>query len=430
MLPKVNKGSETEELVEKICTNMFFSDFTVRNPKYKKGGKAEKEAADILIPFEDKLIAIQVKSKAESKKVNEKTDLDFQRIKKVIGEGIEQLKTIKRALGNNWIVELTTVRGYKIPFDCRSIKKIIGMVIFDLIGEEVFMDEERTSIINGFDYKHDMPVHIFRRSDFEAISSEIDTLPDFLEYLKIREEFFKRGLFRAPIYELDFLALYKTKPDILERAIGSNSHILIEEGTWKYYKKTLRKTIKRRDFLKQPSYLIDIAINELHSSVGFDHRENILSSIQLTVPPGSLESYLAICYELARIPRLQRRLIGERFIRCLKQANQEIGFGYSFVALDELGERGVLVLSTKSGRTERTKMLYNLCAMVYCALELKQVVGIVTEPLTGYGRSFDFIILRDIEFDNCDELIALFEKTFGKRHTATFAEYIETEESK
>jgi len=150
--------------------------------------------------------------------------------------------------------------------------------------------------------------------------------------------------------------------------------------------------------------------------------------VPVTLPQGSLESYLVIAYELSKIPRLSRRLIGERLLRCLKQANEKVGVGYSFVMLDQEMKKGVLVVSTKSDRNERNKMLFNLSAAVYSACELEQIIGIATEPLRGYGRSFDFVILRDISFDNKLELVELFKKAFGPNHMADIAEYIDTKE--
>jgi hypothetical protein len=47
----MRNGNEVEDLVEIICTKMFFSDFVVRNPTYAKSGGTEKEAADLLVPF-------------------------------------------------------------------------------------------------------------------------------------------------------------------------------------------------------------------------------------------------------------------------------------------------------------------------------------------------------------------------------------------
>lgn len=428
MMIKENRGDEREDLVEEICTRMFFSDFTVRKPKFKKKDKKEGEAGDLLIPFGETLLVIQVKSKTLLKKLSEKTSVDFQRINKAVDDGIRELKTIKRALSNEWLTELKTVRGYSIPFTCKQFKKLVGIVILDLIGEEVLPKDERTEISKGFLYKHDMPIHIFMRSDFEAISSEIDTLPDFVEYLGTREIVYSRKSFRFPPHELDFLVFYKTKPEVVKKVIDNNAQVTVADNLWEHYQDKLSSAIKKRNYLNQPSYLVDIAIDELHKSVGFNFVTDVTSKIPATLPQGSLEGYLAIAYNLAKIPRLSRRLVGERLLRCLKQANEKVGIGYSFVMLDQDAKKGVLVVSTKSARNERHKMLYNLSAAVYSACELEQIIGIATEPLRGYGRSFDFVILRDLGSHNKLELVELFKKAFGPNHMADIAEYVDTKE--
>ena len=56
-------GKYAEDLVERICKRMFLADFTVRGQAFKKRAGVSKEAADVLVPFEDTLIAFQVKSK-------------------------------------------------------------------------------------------------------------------------------------------------------------------------------------------------------------------------------------------------------------------------------------------------------------------------------------------------------------------------------
>jgi hypothetical protein len=124
-----NKGKDIEDLVEKICTRMFFSDFTVRSQKFKNASKQEKEAADLLIPFDDVLLAIQVKTKIDNKPYSQKSKIDLARIENRIEDAVEQFKTIKRVIANSRLKELETTRGYKIPFDGKKFKKIIGIVV-------------------------------------------------------------------------------------------------------------------------------------------------------------------------------------------------------------------------------------------------------------------------------------------------------------
>lgn len=78
--------NRSEDLIEKICTKMSFSDFTVPNKKFKMPDGHEKEAADFLVPFRDVLIAFQVKSKEETKMADDKTIVDYGRIQKKVGD--------------------------------------------------------------------------------------------------------------------------------------------------------------------------------------------------------------------------------------------------------------------------------------------------------------------------------------------------------
>ncbi len=227
----MRSGKDVEDLVEVICTKMFFSDFVVRNPTFIKNDGIEKEAADILIPFGKYLLTFQVKSKLEKKEASEKSEVDFNRITKVVREAVNQLKTIKRIIRNNWIEKLVTVKGYEIPFKASDYEEVIGIVILDLVGEENFPEEERTEFLNSYTFEHEIPVHVLMRNEFEALSTELDTLPDFIEFLDKRKQLIEKGLLSFPGSILDFLAFYKTNPDKVDRIIEHNTH-LRTDNTW------------------------------------------------------------------------------------------------------------------------------------------------------------------------------------------------------
>jgi hypothetical protein len=280
-------GKRAEEVVQTICTRMFFSDFTVTNPKYTKTDRNQKEAADILIPFRDALIAFQVKSK-EERKLSGKSSIDYGRITKKCEAGIDQLKTIKRALGNNRFSSLKTVKGYDIPFDCAAVKKTIGVVILDLIGEERIPPEERTSVWNGFTVKFGIPIHVFMRQDFEAIAKDLDTIPDFLRYLEVREQIRSRE--KSMLYgeELDFLTLYKTNWPLIEDLLnGKVDSTYLESGLWDSYQKKERLH-KNRSEKNRSSYLVDQMIDYLHTSVGY-------KQVDVQSPPREIQLWYRQC---------------------------------------------------------------------------------------------------------------------------------------
>jgi len=413
-------GDEVEDIVEIICTKMFFSDFTIRRPKFTKSDGLEKEAADILIPFGKYLLAFQVKSKIELKNASEKTDIDFSRITKVANEAIAQLKTIQRVIKNKWIDKLTTVKGYEIPFATENFEKIIGIVILDLIGEENFPENERTEFIGNYVFEHNMPIHMLLRNEFEALSSEIDTLPDFIEFLEKRRVLIERDLLFPISSILDFLTLYKTEPDIVDRAISQNIHLIPAEGLWNHYQEAFKDLIERRNKYNEPSYYIDFIIDFLHTSVGFHLPDNGFGKCDLS-GQGSTESYLGTIRELASLPRLERRILGERLLRCMKRADkQELSYSLLF---DEQEASIMLVLSMTGKRSIRQLRLFQLCAMAYCYLNAKKITGLTTEPFSEKIHSYDVICLKDVRFKDSKKLVEQAKSAFGNPYYPEITEY-------
>jgi hypothetical protein len=421
-----NKGKDVEDLVEKICTKMFFSDFTVRSEKFKNASKQEKEAADILIPFDNILLVIQVKTKNDKKPFSPKSKVDLARIDNKIEGAIKQFKTIKRAIANSRLKELETTRGYKIPFDGTKFKKIIGIVIFDLIGEDGLQLYERTTIINGFEIRFDIPIHIFKRNEFEIISHEIDTLPDFMHYIETREALFSKKLFAIPPLELNLLALYKVRPGDIQLAIQKSASVIVDDGYWEWYQNECGELIKQRNSFNRLSYLIDDVINWLHSGVDFDLREFGVNQDVLDFMggeyQGTVQNYLAVATELAKTPRLTRRKVGEKLWECVERASKK-GLAYS-VIIEKKDNSGIVILSSTKGRGERSKILYSVCVMAYCLHNLTKIVGFATETLDVTMRSYDSIFLSGVEFEDRAEIIENAKSAFGTYSEANFFEFL------
>ncbi len=421
-----NKGKEVEDLVEKICTKMFFSDFTVRSQKFKNASKQEKEAADILIPFDDVLLVVQVKTRIDNKPFSEKNETDLQRIDNKIEEAVDQFKTIKRAIANSRFNEVETTRGYKIPFVGTKFKKIIGIVILDLVRGDVSSPDKSTTIINGFETRHDMPIHIFKRNEFEIISNEIDTLPDFIQYIETREILFSKKLFAVAPFELDLLALYKIEPKNIQIAIQENSLVIVDDEYWDWYQGEGKELVEKRDLYNRPSYLIDEVINWLHSSVGFDPSEYGINLNPYGYfddeSQGTVQAYLSVATELAKTSRLVRRKLGEKMFECVERASKK-GLAYSLI-IDKENNSGIVILSSDEDRTERSRLLYSVSVAGYCIQNLTKIVGFATEPLGADMRSYDTIFLSGVYFENKVEAVKKAEKMFGTYSEAKFFEFL------
>lgn len=419
MATNTDRGNEAEDLVEQICHKMFLADFTVRNPKFLKSG-AEKEAADFLVPFGSNLLAFQVKSKTETKAAFEKEEKDFKRIEGNISDGIDQLKTIKRALNAGHLKTITNGAGVTLPFEGDNNTNLIGIVILELFGEEQFGEEERTAIYNGYAFRNDIPTHIFSREVFDTIPSEIDTIPDLISYLTARKFFYEKGALSPTTHELDFLTLFKTQPEVIEKAMdGGIDFVAVTDDLWKAYRSKHIDLINERDSRNRPSLLIDEVIKWLHTSIGYDPGIGDPAGRSESTE-GTIEKYYGTIFELASIPRILRRMVGEKFLEKLIKADK-VGDGHAVVQIAP--DTGVLVLATNRRREERARGMYNLAAVAYCGLNLAKIIAIATEPLSAPRRSYDVMVLVDVTFENHEELASKLTEMFGPLKRGTITEY-------
>ena len=419
MAGNINRGDEAEDLVEQICHKMFLADFTVRNPRFLKGG-AEKEAADFLIPFGSTLLAFQVKSKTETKSAFEKEEKDFQRIEGKISEGIDQLKTIRRALNANHLKTITNGAGITLPFKGDNNTNLIGLVILELFGEEQFGEDERTGIYNGYTFRNNIPTHIFTREVFDTISTEIDTIPDLISYLTARKGFYEKGALSGSTHELDFLTLFKTRQELIRKVMGGEvDFVAVTDDLWKAYRSKHIDRINERDYRNRPSLLIDEVIKWQHTSIGYDAGIGDPTGRSASTE-GTIENYYRAIFELASIPRLSRRMVGEKFLEALRKADTT-GHGRALVQIAP--DTGVLVLVTNRRREERVVGMYNLAAVAYCGLHLAKLIAIATEPLSAPQRSYDVGVLDDVTFENHNELASQLTEMFGPLKRGTITEY-------
>lgn len=410
-------GKNAEEFVANTCSKMFLPDFVVKNPKFKKRNSVENEMADVLVLFQDHVIGFQVKAKREVKKASEKSDTDIKRIYKRIGDGIGQLSSIKSALDAHESVSVKNSAGIDFDLKSEQVHKIVGVVIIDLAGEEKFPENEQSDILGVFTYHDGIPVHIFMRNDFELIALELDTIPDFLTYLDIREQLYDREILIPWVSERDYLALYKMRPDMIQGALnGEVDSVAISEGHWDSYIQSNKS--QERDKSNKNSYVVDEIIKEFRASIGYagpvvDGRNDSV--------PGTTEGYLATINQLASLTRIERRACGDYFIPCLRRADKS-GHAHTLYLIPEKN-KGVLFLSTTKSREQRVEVLRSLCAMAYCRFNLSEVIGIATENMTTTGRSHDFAYIKDVDFENRAELIDAASKTFGNMRHIRHSEY-------
>jgi len=393
-----DKGDETERLIGNIAEVVVLRDFVVRNPKYKKSNGQEKELTDILVPFGENAISIQAKSKVVNTK-NATEEVIESRVKKIIDDAVGQLRNTRLLADDGTVHMYKNTHGIEIPFGNPKVVKIHGIVLVNVY------DQDNDHLRVGSDYvrKHDMDIHIVDVADFYAVSSEIDTIPDLMEYLDVRGRLLNEDRLNS-LNELDFLATYKTQPDLIREVLeDKHGRLIIHPGIWDEYQSGSATAIKLRNTLNRQSYLVDMTIEKMVESIDYTPLvKNPLTGEPMQ--PGTAEGYWAVVSELSRLKRLDRRIFGRKMEEKMRQANDpKYHEGYSLMFLKP--DEGLLFYSSDNAdREERAFRLSVLASTAYAAKDLRKIIGVATEPLEGHGRSFDAMILEDVEFKNKDEL--------------------------
>jgi len=396
---KFNYGEQVEDIIEEICSNTFFSDFTVRSPKYKKANGQEKEIADILIPFDDTLIAFQIKTKVEDKSIYDRSNVDIVRIERRVEETVKQFKTTIKAFEKDKIKDLISVRSLPLPFNKNIVSTFFCIAIVDII-EDVDNIDDQTGVFCPITYINDIPIHVFMGDEFEILMDVVDTLPDFVEYISMREKL--KPKLPSIAGELDILALYKLNPNlILECIDGKCDTMIITPDMWDGYEPTHRKILEEKK-THISKYFIDHIIEILHTTVGYTPPIKLPDGPNLNIE-NQEEMYLEIAQKLCCLNRVERTMIGEKFIEKLVKADK-IGYSYCFIS-NSNKTGGILFYSTNDERQKRVEKLYQLSASAYSILELDHIIGITTESLSIERRSYDFLMFDGVNFNNKDELV-------------------------
>lgn len=173
-MDSTEKGNIGEEFVNEIAYSSFLDYWCYPSPKDEYGDK--KEICDLLILFGDNLIIISVKN-------YEFKDLYSRYFRQTIDKAVKQIYGAERKL-------LNSERDIYIKHPKRKIERFpkekitnIHRVIINL-GEGVrFYPFNKAT-------KDDKFITLLDKEAFQTIVRELDTIPDFIEYLRKREELF------------------------------------------------------------------------------------------------------------------------------------------------------------------------------------------------------------------------------------------------
>jgi hypothetical protein len=280
------------------------------------------------------------------------------------------------------------------------------MIKSDLVGDAHLQDP---FCIGRIDASRQF-VHVFDEMSLQCVMNEIDTTPDFVEYLSKRAALLadpNRMIF-APGEE-ELLASYLTHLDendthsFLEPSEGTGfDGVAFAEGGWNHY--IGHKQRKAKFDANEISYLWDHLIEHLIGEL----RES--SAPQPVGDPGTLNRETALRV-MASETRFSRRMFGRHVAEVMEQT-QNLPPRKSFVRVGFVRERPetaylFLVLAPDPSRPQeeyqraRSNILAAYCKVLTVELlEARQIVGIAMVPAGVTPTSETLLFMRTEDLTN------------------------------
>src|SRR5216684_6069735 len=359
----------TEQFVFDICRGSFLSLWSYANPRGKSAGR---ELCDVLVICDPDVIIFSVKEA----KVAPNADpmVQFQRWRrKAIEESAAQLYGAERWIntsGQTNVVRSDGTLGLPYP---PAERRRIHRVAIALGGGERFP--------LSFDDRGKGFIHVFDERGCDTILRELDTIGDFVAYLRAKEEFFGTHDVLCPGEE-NLLAVYLNRGRVFPTV---DQPIFIEPDSWQ--KLTNRPEYKAKQVEDRPSHIWD----NLVEIVGRD-----VVAGNLEFPPALTDSEKALRV-MARENRFARRMLGKAFSDFLRYAadkrldsrmmKSRPGVGYVFLVSDN---------DAAVDRKYRNAALGLRCLVARNDMpDCSTIIGIGTErPSATPGFSFDIVYMH------------------------------------
>lgn len=183
------KGNAAEQLIAILCKDAFFEDFCFKNPYHAKG----KELCDVLVVLGEVAIIWQIKNIKLKTGQFRKSDVE---------KAIKQCRGARRQLLKLGVITFKNLAGKDKVIDTTKINEVflIAAIEGGTPDFSPYYDDEEKG--NG-------NVHIFLEKLTRFATKHLNTVSDFIEYLRYKEKFF--NVHRSVIIcggEENLLALY------------------------------------------------------------------------------------------------------------------------------------------------------------------------------------------------------------------------------
>lgn len=379
----------SEKLVDKLCQHSFLSLWSYFKPQ-KPIGKGGNEHCDMLVVCDPHIIIFEIRECDVKSSGDIKVDWERWRRKT-----IEKL-VIQIYRAEQWLVDRSIPGAKKEAKHVAKKDGAAGLPFPDLSRRQIHR------IAVAFGSKRKIPfqmgdfgkgfVHIFDELSLDRIMGELDTITDFVRYLKDKENFLNSGK-KITITggEEDLLALYLHSGRQFPLAYD---HIEVGNDLWDGF--TAGKEYKNKQAANANSYIWDDLINTFHNDLATRGLEF----------GNSLEQVDAITRIMAREDRFSRRILGKDFYEFIELTSRDKMPVRSRMTASPSGVLYVF-LACKRG-TERKYRIEELRGRCFVArglnLKCKTVIGLATERYEEKeGFSLDAFCLEKPDWTEEDQ---------------------------
>jgi hypothetical protein len=398
-------GKSIEDIIENLCHRSFFADFTIRSPKYYKSGGLEKEAADLLVVFNETLLAIQIKSKDVSTSTTP-NQVERDRLSKTVEGAIRQFRALTEAWNNPAFNSFVNGRGVEVPFDRSCIKNIVWVVVLAPIWDDDNISAPRLRFNNTCYPDGPIAVHLFTLEQFSLLLTMLNTLPDFLVFLDARWLLHGEKLIPADSDPVDEWALITFER---KRFIGIVDNRICTDISGLLNRHQI--SVERLERQEKPSYFVDRLIEMLCKAIG--SREPVDPRFNLLAEPNSLKGYSMTIPYFAMLNRDQRSRLVEFLMNRVMECEKK-GVGFRAFKFDDHSTEAYLVLAVRAAREERRIGLVNIARGVGFKLKVKTVIGIVVSHNWPDSQECDVGIVDVSNLKAGEQLIEMTNQTFGR----------------
>lgn len=391
-----NKGNIGEDFVNGIAFNSFIEHWCYPSPKDENGDK--KEICDLLIIFGENLIIISVKN-------YEFKDLYSRYFRRTIEKAVKQIYGAERKLFSN--DKETFIKHPKRiieRFPRERIKNIYRIIVNLGEGVRFYPFNKET--------KDEKFITLLDKEAFQTIVQELDTIPDFLDYLRKREDLFAdKTVTLLPGEEddfphdtiLQFLEYNHSKSKLVEKQsieISGTEHDILADylknnrnfpeylhskeyngmfiqldGNWSDYNQL--KQVKERRDLDKNSYFLDELV-----------KREVLTSQN--------ESSIELATVIMSFNRFNRRVISNNFLEFFDKYKESKGnfLARRYVDFEEIGI--VFAFYPPEMQHEMVNTLLEIALdsfSVYTKYKSKTMILIAT---TSEFKQFKMTLVKDI----------------------------------